>query len=58
MRIDDDNNSTISDLDDAPINIDEPWVQFYLKNKGTLNYTMTKPSDEDIQAEKERAFLE
>ena len=56
--INDTNNSTISDLDDSPITIDEPWVLFYLKNKDTLNYTMTKPSDEDIQAERERIILE
>ena len=24
------NNSTITDLDDSPIHIDVPWVQFYL----------------------------
>ena len=30
LRVNGTNNSTITDLDDSPINIDVPWVQFYL----------------------------
>ena len=56
--VNDDNNSTIADLDDSPVHIDEPWVLFYLNNHKKLKYEMTKPSDEDIQAEKEKLILE
>ena len=37
--------------EDSPIKIDDPWVLFYLRNHKTLKYEMTKPSDEDIEAE-------
>ena len=58
ITINDTNNSTIADLADSPIHIDEPWVLFYLKNHKTLKFKMTKPSDEDIQTEQERYILE
>ena len=48
ITINDTNESTISDVKDSPIHIDEPWVLFYLKNNKTLKYEMTRPSEEDI----------
>ena len=46
------------EAEDSPINIDKHWVLFYLLNRKTLKYEMTKPSEEDIQAEQTKLILD